>query len=167
MAGAAKEFGEESEMGAMIWRCVLVPAMVCGMTMAWSARADRKTSGAEGRAGIRVTRIYTAADGETHAGDLEAKLGAADALGMEQSELVKAGSANFVRFSANFREDWHRAHARRYVITLTGRGEIEVSDGKKVVLEPGRVVLVEDTAGKGHVSRALTADWTAVFVQLE
>jgi hypothetical protein len=53
------------------------------------------------------------------------------------------------------------------VITLTGRGEIEVSDGKKVVLEPGRVVLVEDTAGKGHVSRALTADWTAVFVQLE
>jgi hypothetical protein len=154
-------------MGAMIWRYVLALAMVCGTAVAWSAYADRSSPAADGRAGIRVTRIYAAADGETHAEQMEAKLGAADQLGMEQSEIVKAGSANFVRFPENFHEDWHRAHARRYVITLTGRGEIEVSDGKKAVLEPGRVVLVEDTTGKGHVSRALTEDWTAVFVQLE
>jgi quercetin dioxygenase-like cupin family protein len=145
---------------------VAVATIVAG---GWSrdlflARAAAKE---DARAGIRVVRIYAGADGETHAEEAEAKLGAADALGMEQSEQVKAGSTNFVRFPANFHENWHNAHARRYVITLTGRGEIEVSDGKRAVLEPGRVALVEDMTGKGHVSRALTADWTAVFVQLE
>jgi hypothetical protein len=64
-------------------------------------------------------------------------------------------------------EDWHCAHARRYVITLTGRGEAEIGGGQKVPMEPGSVVLFEDMTGKGHISRALTADWTAVFVQLD
>ena len=152
-------------MGAMIWRCALAAAVVCGMAIAWSS--NRNISAAEGRAGIQVTRVYSGADGQSHAEDVEMKLGAADKLGLEQSEAVKASSANFVRFPANFFEDWHQAHARRYVITLTGRGEAEIGGGRKIAMEPGRVVLFEDTSGKGHISRALTADWTAVFVQLE
>jgi len=32
----------------------------------------------------------------------------------------------------NYFEDWHTAPRRQYVITLGGRGEIELSDGKKI-----------------------------------
>jgi hypothetical protein len=154
-------------MGMITRRCVLAAVVICGTGMAWCARADRKDIVAERRAGIRVTRVYSGTDGQSHAEDVVMKLGAADKLGLEQSEAVKASSANFVRFPANFLEDWHQAHARRYVITLTGRGEAEIGGGQRIAMEPGRVVLFEDTSGKGHSSRALTADWTAVFVQLE
>jgi|SRR6476620_7110695 len=154
-------------MGSLVSRCVLATAIVCALATAWSARSLGRSSATERRGGMHVTRIYAGPDGETHVEESEVKLGATDALGMQQSELIKADSATFVRFPANFHEDWHRAHARRYVITLTGRGEIEVSDGQKAVLEPGRVAWVEDLTGKGHVSRALTSDWTAVFVQLQ
>jgi len=126
---------------------------------AQAAAPDRET--------IHFTRVYSGADGLSHAEEIDAKLGAPNTLGMEQSEEVKAKTTNVVRFPATFFENWHCAHARRYVITLTGRGEAEVGGGKKVVLEPGRVVLFEDFTGKGHISRALTSDWTAVFVQLE
>jgi quercetin dioxygenase-like cupin family protein len=97
---------------------------------------------------------------------MDVKFGVPDALGLAQSEAVKVTSANFVRFAPNFFEDWHPAHARRYVITLTGKGEIELGDREKITLEPGHVLLAEDLTGHGHIARALTADWTALFVQL-
>jgi hypothetical protein len=34
---------------------------------------------------------------------------------------------------------------------------VEVSDGEKRVFGPGSVLLVEDTTGKGHITRSLTA----------
>jgi hypothetical protein len=141
----------------------------CSGAVGWIVRGNAGDVAAAGqqRAGIQVTRVYSGADGQSYAEDVEMKLGAVDKLGLEQSEAVKASSANFVRFPANFLEDWHQAHARRYVITLTGRGEAEIGGGPRIAMEPGRVVLFEDTSGKGHISRALTADWTAVFVQLE
>jgi quercetin dioxygenase-like cupin family protein len=115
----------------------------------------------------RLTRIYSGPDGQSHAEDIDVKFGAPDALGLAQSEAQKASSTNFVRFAPNFVEDWHHAHARRYVITLSGKGEIDLSDGHKVTLEPGHILLTDDLTGKGHIARAVTADWTAAFVQLE
>jgi len=42
---------------------------------------------------------------------------------------------------------------RQFVIVLFGELEVEVSDGEKRRFEPGGICLVEDTAGKGHISR--------------
>jgi hypothetical protein len=156
-------------------RCVIMATIaVCGAAK-WIAHrgvAARPPlasgpAAAANNTAIRVTRIYTGSDGQAHAEDVDVKFGAADALGLAQSDAIKATSANFARFAPNFLEDWHHAHARRYVITLTGKGEIELSGGQKVTLEPGHELLTEDLTGKGHIARALTADWTAVFVQLE
>jgi hypothetical protein len=44
------------------------------------------------------------------------------------------------------------------VITLSGRGEVEVAGGKKISLEPGHIDLVEDTTGKGHITRSLGSE---------
>ena len=38
---------------------------------------------------------------------------------------------------------------------LSGRGEVEVAGGKKISLEPGHIDLVEDTTGKGHITRSM------------
>lgn len=41
------------------------------------------------------------------------------------------------------------------MITVSGRFQIELADGKKIPLEPGSVILAEDITGKGHLSRCL------------
>jgi hypothetical protein len=41
------------------------------------------------------------------------------------------------------------------VITLSGHAELEVAGGKKISLGPGSIDLVEDTTGKGHITRTL------------
>jgi hypothetical protein len=137
-----------------------------GLAM-WTAHQTQDAAAAPPHPPILITRIYTSPDGQTHAEDIDPKLSPPDALGLEHSDAVKVASATFVRFAPNFFEDWHHAHARRYVITLTGRGEVEIPGGRKIPMEHGHVLLFEDLSGKGHISRALTADWTAVFVQLD
>jgi len=44
------------------------------------------------------------------------------------------------------------------VITLNGRGEIEVAGGKKIAVGPGTINLVEDTTGKGHITKVVGAE---------
>jgi quercetin dioxygenase-like cupin family protein len=133
----------------------------------WTFHHGHTTVAAQSRPPVRVIRIFTGDDGQTHAGEIEAKLGAADALGLESSDNIAATSANFVRFRPGFFEDWHHAKTRRYVVTLTGRGEVEIGGGRKITLEPGLVLLAEDMTGHGHITRALSDNWTALFVQLE
>jgi hypothetical protein len=147
---------------------LLLSVVIALCVLGWSAQPrNGRAAAAEAKPTIRVTRVYSGNDEQSHSDEAEVKLSVPNALGMEQSEALKAASTNFVRFPANFFEDWHCAHARRYVITLSGRGEVEVAGGQKIPMEPGRVVLFEDMTGRGHISRALTADWTAVFVQLD
>ena len=51
------------------------------------------------------------------------------------------------------------------MITLSGKGEVELADGKKISLEPGRLLLGEDLTGKGHLTRTAGAsDWVSVHV---
>jgi len=64
-----------------------------------------------------------------------------------EAELHRAPGGNF--------SDWHRAPRRQYVITLSGRGELEVGGGKKISVGPGNIDLVEDTTGKGHITKVV------------
>jgi hypothetical protein len=67
------------------------------------------------------------------------------------------------RLAQRFTNGWRD----QYVTTLSGRGEIEPSDGKRISLEQGRLVLGEDMTGKGHITRAVgSEDWVSVHVSL-
>jgi quercetin dioxygenase-like cupin family protein len=115
---------------------------------------------------ITVTRIFTGADGEAHAEEREVKLPAL--AGRQQSETIPAANSQFVRFPPGYLQDRHTASKRRYLITLSGRGEVEVGAGKKIVVEPGRVLQMEDLTGQGHVTRTLgNADWVVLEVQFD
>ena len=46
--------------------------------------------------------------------------------------------------------DWHDAPTRQLVITLSGTLDFETRSGHHFTLEPGDILLAEDTAGGGH-----------------
>ena len=52
------------------------------------------------------------------------------------------------------------------MIWLSGETDFEVSDGEVRRFKPGSLLLLEDTAGKGHVSRVVGEDVTVAVVQL-
>jgi quercetin dioxygenase-like cupin family protein len=101
-----------------------------------------------------VTRLFTAADGQSHAEDTviawrPAKLRAE----LKESESVKVTGAQFLRWPRGFVWAGHPASKRQYVIIISGRGEVDVVGGKKVQLAPGKVLLAEDVTGQGHTTR--------------
>lgn len=74
-------------------------------------------------------------------------------------------SAYFVaRVPPGWDADWHPAPVRELAVYLSGEGEIEASDGTVRRLEPGTILLVEDTTGKGHKTRVTGADEMLVVI---
>jgi hypothetical protein len=140
-------------MGPMMERAIFVVLVGCTLCV-WGLRTDHDVAVAQQRAGIAVTRIFTGPDGQTHAEEINVKL-ARDDVSTELSELAKATGVRFRRQAPNYFEDWHTAPRKQYVITLSGRGEIELTGGKKIPLGPGHILLVEDLTGKGHISRGV------------
>jgi quercetin dioxygenase-like cupin family protein len=102
---------------------------------------------------VLMTRIYTGPDNQTHAEEVELKFTPGSPA--EVSRMTQVTGAELHRTAGGSVEDWHRAPRRQYVITLSGRGEIEVAGGKKISVGPGNINLVEDTTGKGHITRVV------------
>ena len=155
----------QHRMGPMTKRALLV--VLVGSTLGmWSFRSVYDVAAAEPRPGIIVTRVFTGPDGQTHAEEIRVKMAPTD-MSTEVSEMAKVPGVQFRRQAPNYFEDWHTAPRRQYVITLGGRGEIELSDGKKISLYPGRILLLEDLTGKGHISRGVgTQDRISILIPL-
>lgn len=102
---------------------------------------------------MKVTRIYTGTDGESHFEDIDFSV---KGEGSERlSELMKATGIIFRETTGAYDADWHTAPRRQFVINLEGRIELIVKDGTKRILGPGDILLAEDTTGRGHISRAV------------
>jgi quercetin dioxygenase-like cupin family protein len=102
---------------------------------------------------VMMTHLYTGPDGQSHAEEIEARFTAGSPN--DVYKLMAATGAELHRSSPGSVQDWHTAPRRQYVITLRGRAEIEVAGGKKIPIGPGHIDLVEDTTGKGHITRVL------------
>ncbi len=101
-----------------------------------------------------ITRLYTSADGESHAEERQVAWRPAQLRAeLKESELVRVTGAQFLRWPRGFVWAGHPASKHQYVIIISGRGEVDVVGGKKVQLAPGRVLLAEDVTGKGHTTR--------------
>jgi hypothetical protein len=101
---------------------------------------------------MRIHNLYEDENGESHWRDIEVEW------------VEQRGSNRFsARFPASgiiFREtlpdydlDWHPAPRRQYIINLDGGVQLTASDGESRVIGAGEVILVEDTTGKGHLSK--------------
>lgn len=137
-------------------------ALAVGLAALWSAHHVA----AQLHKPVRLTRIYSGSDGQSHAEEVDvALLPRAGRAGYAQSEAVRAASLQVVRAAPGYVADWHAAPERQYLITISGHGEIEVTGGRKIPMEPGRILLVEDVTGKGHLTRTVgTEDRVSVIV---
>jgi quercetin dioxygenase-like cupin family protein len=118
---------------------------------------------------LKITRLYTGPDNESHFQDLDMPFEeAGQHQGEKRGKKIKATSIMFRETSPDFKVDWHHAPARQYVITIEGRGEITVGDGTKRIFGPGDVMLAEDLTGHGHIVRALdNKPRVSIFVTLD
>ena len=133
-------------------RYLLVVALVGTCVLLWRAHTNQDVVGAQARKPIMMTRIYTGPDGLSHAEEIEMKANGG------VTEMMKATGAQFSRRPPGPASDWHVGPRRQYVITLSGRAELEVAGGKKVAVGPGHINLIEDTTGKGHITHNLGPD---------
>ena len=116
---------------------------------------------------MKVTRVYTGPDNQSHFEDVEIPLKDGGAAG-RLSELMKATGVIFRETAGTYNYDWHNAPRRQYVIMLDGDVEIEIGDGTKRVLRTGDILLAEDTTGQGHISRAVAGKpRKSLFIILE
>ncbi|MGC2163455.1 MAG: hypothetical protein WA634_16215 [Silvibacterium sp.] len=156
-------------------RIVVAGAFAVSPLLFYSMNHQRSVLAAQPNMPVMATRLYTGPDGLTHIDEIELKLTATPGFTPEAgskaitelSEPAHATKAFVVRSGTGSFEDWHNADARRYVATLSGRAEIDASDGQKTYAEPGRILLAEDLTGKGHTFRVVSKDpYVALFVDL-
>jgi hypothetical protein len=126
---------------------------VVAFLLAWRAQTDRDIVMAQSPKPIMMTRIYTGTDGLSHAEEVPMTLTAGGV-----SDMIKASDAQFSRRAPGPASDWHVGPRRQFVITLSGRAELTVAQGRKVAVGPGHVTLIEDTTGKGHITQNLGPD---------
>ena len=107
---------------------------------------------------MRIARILAGEDGASRFSDGEVPL---ERLGLFPelppflvTRLVGANPVKLFATPAELRvADWHTAPERQFAVSLNGWVEYETSDGTVRRFNPGEVVLVEDTTGRGHITR--------------
>jgi len=103
---------------------------------------------------MKIHRLYPDASGESHFEDVEVACTEAT-RGGRLSALLPATGLIFREVPPDYDLDWHPAPRRQYIVNLDAGVELTASDGETRRIGAGEVILVEDTWGKGHRSRAL------------
>ncbi len=119
----------------------------------------------------RYVRLYADADGESHFSDEEMELKSVNfappAPPLNISAFTPARHFVLLHAPAGWFGNWHPTPYRQFFFFLAGKVEVRVSHGEVRRFEPGSILFVEDTTGKGHTTRVIGSDaCTAVVVQL-
>ncbi|MCX2493311.1 hypothetical protein OQX63_07495 [Pedobacter sp. PF22-3] len=62
----------------------------------------------------------------------------------------------------------HPAPRRQYVIALKGKLRFTVSNGETFIIEPGIVLIANDTAGAGHTWEIVDGnEWERIYIPLD
>ena len=120
---------------------------------------------------LSYVRLVSDAAGESHFQPLEIGMTtqsfAPPAPSFDVSELLPAARCRFLRVPAGWSGELHPSPLRMWVYFLSGEMEFEASDGERRPGMPGKAILLEDTTGKGHLSRVVgNADAILAIVQL-
>ncbi len=118
-------------------------AFVVGFGLGWAVNFDHGVVGAQAlQKPFMMQRVYTGTDGLSHVENIELNA---------QSLMEKVTGARVsVSRPGNF-SDYHVGPERRYIINLTGGGQLQVAEGK-VDLPAGTIEYIDDLTGKGHTT---------------
>ena len=116
---------------------------------------------------MKIHRLYTDPAGQSHFQDVEIDFVESTAAGRMSKRLPVSGLI-FREVPPTYDLDWHNAPRRQYIVNLDAGVQITASDGEARVIGAGEVILVEDTTGKGHLSKAVDAKIRhCIFVPVE
>lgn len=116
-------------------------AFVVGAVSGWILHANGVAAQAPPPP-FTMQRIYTGADGLSHV----------ERIPIDASTVLEAVTKVAVSVSkpGSF-SDYHVAPERRYIVNLTGGGQLRLADGV-VDLPPGSIEYIDDLTGKGHTT---------------
>ena len=118
-------------------------AFVVGFGLGWAVNVDQGTVGAQApHKPFMMQRIYTGTDGLSHVENIELNA---------QSVMEKVTGAKVSVSQPGSFSDYHVGPERRYIINLTGGGQLQVAEGK-VDLRAGTIEYIDDLTGKGHTT---------------
>jgi quercetin dioxygenase-like cupin family protein len=103
---------------------------------------------------MRIHHLYVDDAGESHFRDIEVEWADIQPHGKMSKRHVATGVI-FRETGGDYDLDWHNAPRRQYIINLDAGVEITTSGGEKRTIGAGEVLFVEDTTGKGHLSKAV------------
>ncbi len=98
---------------------------------------------------IRCVRIWTGKDGDTlfEEGTIDLPRGE---RGDVLSGTLAAASISFRETEAGGAFAWHDAPTRQLVVTLSGTLDFQTRKNEHFRINPGDILLAEDTTGSGH-----------------
>lgn len=116
---------------------------------------------------MKVVRVYTGDDGQSHFEDVDIPLGPGGGIG-RLSRLISGPGVVFRQVGGDYDLDFHNAPRRQFVVNLSGAVDITVGSGETRRLGAGEILLAEDTTGQGHQSRAVDAQpRTCLFIPID
>ena len=126
----------------LMTKVLIAGTFIAGFGLGWVVRGGEAVVSAQNHEPFMMQRLYTGVDGLSHVEQVE----------LNAQSLLEEVTGAVVRVSqpGSF-SDWHVGPTRRYIINLTGGGQLEVAEGK-VDLPPGSVEYIDDLTGKGHTT---------------
>ena len=116
---------------------------------------------------MRIHNLFVDEKGESHFRDVEIAYVEGGRSG-RLSARIPVNGLIFREVQPDYDLDWHPAPRRQYIVNLDAGVQLTASDGESRKIGAGEIVLVEDTWGKGHLSKALDGKLrNCLFITLE
>jgi hypothetical protein len=157
-----------------VWVMAGVLAMLTGAlgasrasgALAPASHADEARTMARSIHILRYVHLYSDARGVSHfrnerltfrssAASPAASRGLSAPEALLSYSLSNARGATLLLLKPGAREDWHRAPRRMWLIVVQGAAQVTAGDGEVRRFGVGSVLLMDDTTGKGHITRTL------------
>jgi hypothetical protein len=119
--------------------------------------------------------MHTGDDGHTHFSDLDVGLkipfpnliNQPGEVFWDYVRVTGVQGAHILANAAGRDRGFHNAPRRQLVLYLTGSRELISANGDRRVIEPGDVLLAEDTTGTGHCSRSIVDPQQMVVIYID
>ena len=106
-----------------------------------------------------MIHIVSDADGRTHFTETVVTFTKKDfappAAPLQVSEFQPARQWGLLRLPVGWDGSWHPTPVRQLIVCLTGQFEMTVGSGQSRRFGPGEMVVLEDTRGRGHVTKVV------------
>ena len=116
---------------------------------------------------MKITKIISDNEGISSFQDVDISLTDSGKIG-KLSKRFAVKEIIFRETDSDYDYDWHTAPEKQFILILKGGVEILTGNGEKRVFHGGDILFVEDTGGKGHVSKAFKNQTRrSVFVTID